>query len=397
MKILFVTYDLPYPLDSGGKVRAYNLIKELAKEHKVTLFSYYRDNSQLNYVDKLRKYCVNVHLFMRTELFSLKHIANTMFHPNLTAHISHYYHKDLQQELKKELKNGAYDLLHLESFYTSYLLGEYGITQVLGTENIEWQVYQQHAETKPKFIQLPLSLEAMRTRLFERSTWKKADSILAVSPSDTKEIKAHTAKPVYEIPNGVDLDYFKFNIPKMAKQKNLEHIRFLYVGDYSYIQNKDTVAYLLKDIYPVLKEKYPKSTLTIVGKNISRKLDRKLIPGAKIRRSIEDIRVAYSNADILLAPLRIGSGTQFKLLEAMAMGVIVATTAVGSEGLNARNGRELVVFKGRKDVVEVISSIVTDSKRAGEIAKQAREFIEKEYSWNVIGTKLRSIYSQLTK
>ncbi|MDP3982942.1 MAG: glycosyltransferase family 4 protein [bacterium] len=391
MKILFVTYDLPYPLDAGGKVRAYNLIKELAKENEVTLFSYYRDNSQLSYVDELRKYCANVHLFKRVAVFSLKHIVNTILHPNLTAHISHYYHSGLSQELDKELKTGIYDLLHLESFYTSHLLGDYNVTQVLGTENIEWKIYQGHFEMKSFTSRFPLQLEAFRTRMFEQSSWKKADALLAVCLSDKATISEHTTKSVYEIPNGVDIDYFCYESPTI----DINKLKLLYVGDYAYIQNSDAISWLLKDIYPAIRAKYPNSTLTIVGKNIPENLEKSY--GVTIRRDVEDIREVYSDADMLLAPLRISSGTQFKILEAMATGVIVLTTPTGIQGLNAKPGKELVVFKDKRDVALAIENILKSQNTAEEMSKRARELVEKEYSWNMIGSKLRSIYKNLVK
>ena len=393
MKILFVTYDLPYPLDAGGKVRAFNLIRELSRENEVTLFSYYRDNSQLSYVDELRKYCANVHLFKRVAAFSLRHMVNTVLHLGLTAHISHYYHPGLNQELDKELKTGTYGLLHLESFYTSHLLGDYDITQVLGTENIEWKIYQGHSETKAFMSRFPLQLETLRTRMFEQSSWNKADALLAVCPSDRATICEHTTKPVYEIPNGVDIDYFRYETPSI----DVDKLKFLYVGDYAYIQNQDAVSWLLAGIYPALKAIYPESTLTIVGKNIPKNLGLNLDSGVAIKREVEDIREEYAKADILLAPLRISSGTQFKILEAMATGVIVLTTPIGLEGLNAKPRRELVVFKNENDIVSAIENILKSQNTVEEISRRARELVEKEYSWNMIGSKLRSIYNNLVK
>lgn len=391
MKILFVTYNLPYPLNSGGKVRAYNLIKELSREHEITLFSYYRDNSQLEYVDELRKYCANVHLFMRTKVFSLMHFVNTILHPGLTAHISHYYHQDLKQELVRELKSSNYDVLHLESFYTSHLLGDYGVCQVLGTENIEWKIYKSHSEIKPLITKIPLLLETYRTRLFERSTWKKADTILAVSASDSLQIRENTTKPIYVIPNGVDLDYFRYEHSVI----NRDVLKFLYVGDYAYIQNKDAIYWLLKDIYPAIRGEYPNSTLTIAGKNVPENLEKS--DGVTIIRDVEDIREVYSDADILLAPLRISSGTQFKLLEAMATGVIVLTTPLGMEGLYAKSGRELILFKDESDVVSVINGLINSTIVADDMSKKARALVENEYGWNIIGDKLREVYFKLTK
>jgi len=189
----------------------------------------------------------------------------------------------------------------------------------------------------------------------------------------------------------VDIDYFCYESPTI----DINKLKLLYVGDYAYLQNSDAISWLLKDIYPAIRAKYPNSTLTIVGKNIPENLEKSY--GVTIQRDVEDIREVYSDADMLLAPLRISSGTQFKILEAMATGVIVLTTPTGIQGLNAKPGKELVVFKDKRDVALAIENILKSQNTAEEMSKRARELVEKEYSWNMIGSKLRSIYKNLVK
>lgn len=385
MKILFVTYDIPYPLDAGGKIRAYHLIKQLAKKHEITLFTYYRNNEQLDYLAELKKFCANVHAFKRMRVFSAEHIVTAVTHPTLTTHIAHYYHPGLKKELEKELSTGNYQVLHLESFYTSHLLGNYPVKQVLGTENIEWQVYLKHAQQQPFYLKVPLQLETLRTKYYEQKTWQKADAIMAVSGSDANKIKKHTDKQVYIVPNGVDVNYFKF---KPRKKISISPT-LLFVGNFAYIQNQDAARYLIRNIFPLIKKKIPKAKLLLVGRSIPDSIASLSSNNISVRDNIEDIREAYSAADILVAPLRIGSGTQFKILEAMATGLPVVTTSTGAEGLDARHQKDLMIINSAEKIAAIATELIVESKKRHKIITNARKLIEEKYDWNLIGKEYK--------
>lgn len=389
MKILFATYDIPYPLYSGGKIRAYNLIKQLASKHEITLFTYYRENNQLNYLVKLKKFCAGVHAFKRIKVFSKKHIIISLRHPTLTAHIAHYYHPEFKKELEKEISSGDYKVLHLESFYTSHLLGDYSVKQVLGTENIEWKVYEKHANQQPAYLRIPFKLEAFRTKIYEKKTWRKADMILAVSEQNAQEISKHTNKPVYVVPNGVDVKYFKYK-PK----KNIsERPTLLFVGNFAYIQNRDAVKFLVKEIFPLVKNQLKDAVLLIVGKNIPKKIRKYSKNDINIKDDVVDIREAYYKSDILLAPLRASSGTQFKIIEAMAAGIPIITTEIGAGLLGIKNKTHAIIANNPQKLSEAVVRISSSNKLRRQLINNARKLIEQKYNWDRIGEKLLKFYS----
>ncbi|TSC53896.1 MAG: glycosyl transferase group 1, partial [Microgenomates group bacterium LiPW_31] len=176
MKVLFLTYDVPYPLISGGKIRAYYLIKNLAKNHQITLFSYYRDEEQKQYIPELKKYCQEIFLFKRRPPWSWQNILRWMTRilpfPSAT-----YYSQELEKALVKELKAGGYDLVHFESFYPALYLPlakKLGAKTLMGNENVEWQIYNRFAERKFFFLKWFLKLEVLRMRCYEEKLWKQA-------------------------------------------------------------------------------------------------------------------------------------------------------------------------------------------------------------------------------
>lgn len=382
MKILFLTYDLPYPLDQGGKIRAYHLIKNLSQHHQLTLFSFYRQEKQRRYLRHLEQFCQKIILFKRMKAFSMRHFL-TACQPKLPFPIALYWSSELKEELKREIASGGYDLIHFESFYTSlYLDQTLSTPQILGTENIEWQVYQQYA-SQQKLGPL-LSLEIWRTRKFEEKTWRQADACLAVSPENKKEIEKASGRKCYLVSNGVDLDFFSFWPRQPQKPATI-----LFVGNFKYIQNQDTARFLIYKVMPLLKRRLPNLKLLLVGRQPPKDLK------AYVKSDVEDIRQVYQKADLLLAPIRIGSGTKFKILEAMASGLPVITTKVGIEGIPARDTREVIIQDEPEGMAESAVSLLKNRYCYQQIVRMARKLVEENYDWKKIGCQLAKAYQQI--
>lgn len=389
MKILFLTYDLPFPLDQGGKIRSYHLLKNLSKNHQITLFSFFRRENQKQYLQDLQPFCQKICTFKRIKVFSPHHLALS-FIPKLPFPIALYWSPQLKNQLCQEIKNSSYDLLHFESFYTSLYLDEkLKIPQVLGTENIEWRVYQEFAKKqKISFLKYPMVWESLRTRWFEQKTWQKADLCLAVSEENAREINQITGKKVTVISNGVDLQFFNYS-PARQGQK------ILFVGNFSYIQNQDAVRFLVKKIFPSIKQRVPEAQLLIVGRHPTKEIKNYGSQEIQIRSDLEDIREAYHQATLLLAPIRAGSGTKFKILEAMASGLPVVTTSVGIEGIQAQNGKEAIISDKPHELSRQTINLLNDLHSRQKLSKAGRQLVEKYYSWPKIVKKLGKAYEEL--
>lgn len=389
MKILFVTYDLPYPQNSGGKIRAFNLIKALAAKHEVTLFSYFRTDGQKRHLPALRKICSQVVTVKRRSLFSPFNLLFMPFRPFPAAlYKSGYAEKKLQDLIAQE----KYDLVHLESFYTSNFLPQKKSKTVfvLGTENIEWHVYRHYAERQSKtWLKKLLSLEVRRLRQFEEESWRKADFCLAVSENDAQEIRRRSRQPVVVIPNGVDPDYFQF---QTRPEQSLKKILFL--GNFSYIQNKDAAKFILEAVWPEIKKQARglKIELLFAGAGSETLLSAGSGSQVKTVGTIKDLRRFYHEADLLLAPLRVGSGTKFKILEAMACGLPVVTTSLGSSGLAVKNNVEILIADQPVDLAKAVLKLLRGPVLRAKMVAKARALVVNKYHWSKIGRKLNQAY-----
>ena len=385
MKILFFTPALPLPPFSGGQVRALNLLKQISKEHEVTLFSFIREEKELSYLSELKEIVKEVKTFKRRKVNSLNNLRYLLKYPFAAAL---YYDPDVAQLLKDELRLG-YDVAHFESFYTlPFLEKDLGVKTVAGNENVEYFVYQRYAATKKEPVRSLMRLDIARMKNYEESKWKIADSSLAVSVSDQKVIEEVVGRDCPVIPNGIDVEFFK------DVKRKPENSLFLFVGPTKYIQNADAASWLVKEIWPEIKKRVPDARLWFVGRSQQDWLLNLNKPDIKVQTDLNDIREAYSKASVMLAPLRAGSGTKFKVLEAFASGVPLIATKVGIEGLEARSKEEFLLAETPHEFSEAALELLENPDLNVKIVQGGKTLVEEKYSWEKIGRKLNTVYAK---
>lgn len=392
MRILFVSAVFPYPLYSGGQIRIYNLLKELSKNHEISLFSFIRSDAEQQYTDKL-SFCKRVETVYRGYAWQPKYVLRALVgsYPFL---LSTYVNKQMQNVLKNAIQSQSYDLIHLEPGYVWPSLPAHSIPVVVGEHNIEHTIYEQYVRQFPIVpLRSLLFADVLKLMFWEKKIWQSANHVVAVSEDDKNYIGGivDPAK-ISVVPNGVDLQQFPF----VQKKEKGEAPTFLFVGNFLWMQNLDAVKFLIADIWPAIKEMYPKGTLRIVGKRMPEYLRRRVSDGIILLEHVEEIVDEYKKADILLAPIRIGGGTKFKILEAMASGVPVVTTKKGAEGLDIIHGKDVYLADSVDEVIVAVRELLTNASKRNAMIRAARDVIEEKYSWKHIAKKLDVIWDQVS-
>lgn len=386
MKILFVTPTLPLPPFSGGQVRSLNLLKQLKKHHQVTLVSFIRDDKELGYSDELKTIVTGMKTFKRRPV---KNITNLRYLANYPFAAALYFDPVVASFINKEITNG-YDLIHFESFYTfPYLKSEIKIPKVAGNQNVEYYVYERFADTKKEPLKSLLKFDISRMKNFEEQKWRTADLCLAVSKPDSEIMEKVVGKKVSIIPNGIDPEFF--GKVERNEDKNL----FLFVGPTTYIQNNDAAKYLVESIWPKIKELVPNGKLWFVGNKQQKWLLGLNNPDIKVQTDLVDIREAYRKASMLIAPLRAGSGTKFKVLEAFASRIPVVTSSVGIEGIDAIDNESVLIANTPDEYAQKARALLDDRALNARITSGAQTLVIEKYSWDKIGQALNSVYSNL--
>ena len=395
MKILWLTPIFPYPPFSGGQTRVYNLLKNLAKRHEITLFSFWRPNRIQGPMKKVEKICLKVKVFPGRPIWSARDIFLAGA-TGLPFAVTHFYgDKKMEKAISEELNEG-YDLIHFESFYTiPYLRTDFGVPTVLGNENIEYLIYHRFVQQKKNALFKWLAgYDVWKMKRYEEAGWRRADLNLAVSEPDAEQIEKVTKKKCAVIPNGVDIKHFEQF--EQLKYKNMESkLALLFVGDFKYFTNQDAIAFLVRKIWPRIKAKIEKVSLKLVGRNANSLINDLAVDGVQIVSDIDDIRQAYAAADVFLAPMRIASGTNIKILEAMAAGLPVVTTSVGAEGIKAKRGKEIIVRDKADELAEKVIELAHKPLLRQSLGLAGKRVIRRFYDWQKIVQELEKVYRGL--
>lgn len=399
MNILLISSYLPYPLFSGGHIRLYNLIKLLSKKHIITLVCERRDYQTESDIKEVEKFCKKVITVPRRKQWSLGNILTTGFSFSsflIRGHTS----SQMKKILKKIINESQLDLIHVETSYVMQNLPDIniGVPIVLVEHNVEYLVYRRFVDRVPFLLKPFLYLDILKLKYWEEKMWQKVAKLVAVSDEE-KKIMQKIRKDVAIVSNGVDIN--KFKVLKSLNPNPTDEVRVLFIGDFRWIQNRDALKQIINEIWPRLKaELIPSLTegikLWVVGQNIPYSI-KKMDKDTSIifdENAPKETQLIYKNASILLAPVWVGGGTSYKILEAMASGVPVVTTVLGN-AIGAKENSEILIADKPKDFVEKIIEVLQNRELYKKIAQNARKLVEEKFNWQRISEDLNRVYESL--
>jgi len=387
-----LTPYLPYPLVSGGQIRTYNLLKHLSKNHEITLFALIKDEGERQHLSELQKYCQKIKLFKRTKNpFVLRNILLAGFSPYpfvVTRNLPLGMRKAVQTELSRE----RYDLIHAETFYMMPNIPDTQTPIILAEQTIEYLGYQDYMKKANPLLRPILALDVMKIKYWERYFWNKADRLITMSEEDKRFIKKElgTPKNISVVANGVDLDFFS-----KVKKRLPPDPTVLFVGTFKWLPNIEAVDEIVKLIWPLVSRALPQAKLKIVGFSPTKKIQSYTVnPSIEVLGGIEDIRDAFATAHVLLAPIRSGKGTRYKVLEAMITGTPVVATTLAVEGLELKNGREVLIADTPADLAAATIKLLKDTSLQSKLALAGKQIVRHGYSWDIIAQELDSVYKE---
>ncbi len=394
MKILMLTPYLPYPLLSGGQIRTYNLLKNLSRKHEITLFSLIKENKEKQYISKIEPFCEKVAVFKRPKNpWALRNILLAGFTPYPFV-VTRNLPIGAKSVIAKALKENQFDLIHAETFYMMPNIPQTNIPILLVEQTIEYLGYQSYVKQSKWWPLKPfLYLDVLKIYLWEKYFWQKASRLVTMSEEDKRFIQKVVAESLLidVVANGVDTDFFD-----KTKKKLPQNPTVLFVGTFKWLPNVDAVKVLVKQIWPKIIRQLPQARLKIVGFSPTKEIvgfgdDRSI----KVLGKVEDIRDAYGSAHVLLAPIRSGKGTRYKILEAMAAGTPIVSTKLGVEGIDINSGKEVLIGDSVTDLAKLTIKVLKNSHLRQTMAAAGRQLVRKRYNWHNISRELDRIYQDL--
>lgn len=387
-----LTPYLPYPLVSGGQIRTYNLLKHLSKNHEITLFALIKDEGERVHLSELQKYCKKIELFKRTKNpFVPRNILLAGF-SSYPFVVTRNLPLGMKNAVENELKHGKYDLIHAETFYMMPNIPVTNIPIILAEQTIEYLGYQDYMKKANPFLRPLLAIDVAKIKYWERYFWKKADKLITMSEEDKAfiehELGSRTNTSV--VANGVDLDFFSAVKKDLPKDPTV-----LFVGTFKWLPNIEAVEEIVKKIWPLILQQLPSAKLKIVGFSPTDKIKAYgLEPSIEVMGGIEDIRNAFATAHVLLAPIRSGKGTRYKVLEAMITGTPVVATTLAAEGLDLQNGADVLIADTAGELAQATVKLLKDPNLQRRLGAAGQKIVRRGYSWDIIAKELDSVYKE---
>lgn len=389
--VLMLTPYLPYPPVSGGRMRTYNLLKFLSADYQITLVCFGRPEEQAFDITPLAEFC-EYHVIDRQSSPSTAQAAFLSLTSIQPIMMRLYTNAPMRAKLAAILDSGTVDVVHVESFYMLQNLPEARTVPVLLSEPaIEYRAWSLFAKVaKPWYTRPGVILEALKLRNVEPKVWAQADAVGAMSAHDATVIRE--AAPTAQVtlaPNAVDVDYFT---PGDAQR---DFNTAVYMGDYKYFPNVDAVMYFAQQILPRIVAQRPDFRLVLLGKEPTPEIQALGGEHITVTGLVDDTRPYLQSSGMFVCPLRTGSGTRFKLLEALASGCPVISTNIGAEGLEAVDGTHMLLRDESQTFADAVIALMDDPARAQRIGQTGRAWVVENYAWQRSAQMISGTYQQL--
>ena len=404
MQILWISHFLLFPETGyGGLQRSRNLLKVLSKYHDIHLVCYYRNNDKIFVPDiklaekDLKNYCKNVYIIpheLSNTQKAFRMLKSVVTRTPYSAYI--YRSSQLLKESLKLISDKSIDLMHSDTIgMIEPIIDNISIIKVLTHHDIESHKMHRRYENEENLLKRIFFLqEYMALRRYEKKYCVMYDSNIAVSDMDKNRLQEIDKRiKINVIQNGVDCEYFTYH-PRDDMSREL-----IFIGALDYYPNAKAMLYFCDKIWPILKRKYPELRLTIIGKNPPAQLRSLGQDGNDINilGYVEDIRPHMKRATIFICPIMEGGGTRIKILDAFSQGIPVVSTIVGAEGLDLQKGKHILLADTVTEFVDRVSDLLENEELSKSMSLCAREFVEQNYSYNIIGKKMATVYNEMVE
>jgi polysaccharide biosynthesis protein PslH len=393
MRILWLKSDLLLPLDKGGKLRTWHLLRHLARRHDITYVAFAPPDEPRAHIEGMREVAVAVHAIPRVDppKGSAAFYADAALHlfDPLPYAVGKYRSRAFTGRVRTLLDGQPFDLIVSDFLVPAiHLPRRLPCPAVIFTHNVEAEIWRRHLETrKGRVARLLYGLQHRRMLRFERRTLARFDGVLAVSDADRRTFErlypGIMREPAHVIPTGVDTEFYA-PAPSAKTSRSL-----VFTGSMDWLPNEDAMLFFCRDVLPLIRAEEPAVTLSIVGRAPTPAVARlSQDPAIRVTGSVEDIRPHVKDAAVYVVPLRIGGGTRLKIFEAMAMGKAIVSTTVGAEGLPVRSGQHLMLADDPRGLASAVVQLLRDVDRRRAFECAARALVVAAYDWSAVAGEL---------
>ncbi len=393
MRVLLLTQVLPYPPDSGPKVKTYHVLKYLAEKHQVTLVSFVRDTDKTEYIQHLETLCERVITvpIKRAPLRDLLFLGKSLL-TNQPWMMLRDERPEMRAALQQLAETTQFDVVHADQLN----MGQYALSfvksrKVLDLHNALWVLYQRMASTLP--LHNPMKYLLMRDwrllKTYEGKMCRDFDAVTAVSEEDKQSlIEAGAPTDIQVIPIAIDIDKQAF-IQRAPKGPHIIHVGTMY-----WPANIDGIRWFLDHIYPLIKQQVPDVRCTLVGARPPQDIKEReqTDPSLKVTGYVDDPLPYLQDSSMMIVPLRAGGGMRVKILNALAQGLPMVSTTVGCEGIDVQDNHDILIADTPEAFAHQAARLLTDAALNQQLTLQGRQTAEQKYDYRRACLPLDDIY-----
>ena len=389
MKIFVLLPRIPYPLEKGDKLRAYHQIRQLAKHNEIVLCAL-NDN---NKVDKqkafhaLQPYCSSINFIKINKLQILFGLIRAFF-MGLPLQCGYFFNRKASRKVDELIQKHQPDMLYGQLLRVAEYIRHKSLPKAIDYQDVFSYGMKRRRDIASPITRPVFNMEYKRLCRYEADIFDDFDVKTIISEPDRALFPHERRDEILIIPNGVDHDFFK-------PQQQEKRYDIVFTGNMSYPPNVNAVDYLANEILPIVWKTLPATKMYIAGASPDPKVKKAASERIIVSGWLDDIRDAYAQSKVFIAPMRIGTGLQNKLLEAMSMGLPAITSPLANASLGAKPNEEILVGGNAEDLARHIITLLTDREKASQIAQAGFDFTNRVYDWGPATEKLESAMKKL--
>jgi sugar transferase (PEP-CTERM/EpsH1 system associated) len=378
MRILFLSQRVPFPPNRGDKIPNYHYIRHLSQNHDVVVACLADGREDLENVAGLSSMVEAVDAVPLSRTGSRLRALSALATGNRSLTAACFDEPELRRVVRNRLAESSIDLAFVASSGMASHVEHWDgpkIIQFTDLDSQKWRMYSKFARAPKRWV---YQTEAKRLLEDEKRIAQAFDYSLFCSQREVADFRRLIpGMPVRCIRNGVNLDHFRQRDAAKAP------FSLVFTGVMNYWPNMDGVVWFCREVLPIIQADSPQVSFTICGTSPTRPVrELERMPGVRVTGAVPDVRHYLAEASVGVVPIRMARGIQNKLLEAMAMGLPTVTTTAAFAGLEAENGRELLVADRPADFAAAVVRLLRDDDLRGNMGRAARACMEKYYQWD---------------
>jgi polysaccharide biosynthesis protein PslH len=384
MRLFFLLPRVPYPTEKGDKLRAFHQIKQLSKHHDIIICALNDGVLHQDAIHVLKKYASEVYVIDVPKFTTMISLVRGLF-SRRPLQVGYFYNSVAAEKINQLIKLTKPDHIFCQLIRVAEYVKNQPIPKTLDYQDVFSKGMERRMATAPFYMKPFLRMEYNRLLAYENEVFGLFDNKIIISQPDRDLIPHPDKEKIIVVANGVDTEFFH----PVEREKEYD---LVFTGNMGYPPNINAAEFLVHKILPAIGRHNREIRLLIAGANPNMRVMVLKSSQVEVTGWVPDIRECYAGAKIFIAPMRLGTGLQNKLLEAMAMKIPCITSRLANQALKARDGEEILVAETAEEYALHIISLLDNPSLADKIAENGYNFVLKNYNWEAETRKIEALF-----